>query len=40
MSPGADFIIDPKSPGESVLQPYTRWHYLMWLIAMGMVTLA
>jgi hypothetical protein len=31
---------NPQNPGESVLRPHSRWHYLIWLVAAGMFTLA
>jgi hypothetical protein len=31
---------DPQSPGESVLHPHSRWHYLIFLVAGCMLTLA
>lgn len=35
-----DVHYNPKAPSESALQPYSRWHYLIWLIGMGMFLLA
>lgn len=35
-----DVFYNPESPGESVLEPYSRWHYLLWLMAAAMFTLA
>jgi hypothetical protein len=35
-----DVHYNPESPGESVLQPYSRWHYLLWLMAAAMLALA
>jgi hypothetical protein len=31
---------DPKNPGESVLQPRSAWHYLLWIIAAAIFALA
>jgi hypothetical protein len=31
---------NPQNPGESVLHPHSRWHYLIWLVAAGMFALA
>lgn len=35
-----DVHYNPKNPGESVLYPYTRWHWLLWAIAAGLFGLA
>jgi hypothetical protein len=35
-----DVHYNPESPGESVLQPLSRWHYLLWLLVATMFALA
>jgi hypothetical protein len=35
-----DVHYNPESPGESVLHPHSRWHYLLWITAAAMFALA
>jgi hypothetical protein len=35
-----DVHYNPESPGESVLHPLSRWHYLLWLFLAAMLALA
>jgi hypothetical protein len=35
-----DVYYNPDNPSDSLLHPHSRWHYLLWLIGIGILTFA